>query len=494
MTSRDREQSIEWESLATPQRFQYVDWPAQFVDHVNDVTISRDENMQLRLVAAGVVKDSAELVRRRQEDNAILPGAFIPSIDISVNALGSQLELKMHLENSPSGIRASATGTSFEQNGIVHRLRRTFAHKFSPDESMQGLVPLTGPAWTTDWYINGENGLRFTQATTRRRRASFTRNRRFGDMAIDELTNGHDSWDHLVVDSDHLRFAFCKVPEESGDSLLRPIRIDFNHPSPSVDTRVAIGEILSFVVGRRMMWLGSTTFDATGWPIEEEAVNPFGSNLKDQCTHSSFPPIPLNWDGEQVEQAISTLLPKYLALREPLKLRDALWSYWIAKESTPGIDLPIFASAIEGLSRSWFASTGSKSRGLHVAAEKYRELVGDLLDALDEQLRLAGLPDEIGRTIAGANRMGGNEKMKVFYREIGLVVGKNEKAAVDARHRVAHGNPADENLEEIVKFGRSYCTLFERVFLKLLGYEGQYVDRTTLGHPARDLDQPAGGT
>lgn len=35
--------------------------------------------------------------------------------------------------------------------------------------------------------------------------------------------------------------------------------------------------------------------------------------------------------------------------------------------------------------------------------------------------------------------------------------------------------------------------LFERVFLKMIGYAGQYVDRTALGYPARHIDEPCAG-
>jgi len=77
--------------------------------------------------------------------------------------------------------------------------------------------------------------------------------------------------------------------------------------------------------------------------------------------------------------------------------------------------------------------------------------------------------------------------MRMFFEEIGLAVGAAEKSAMGARHRAAHGSLVAEELVELVKFGNAYRTLFERVFLRLLGYEGEYVDRTTIGHPRRPL-------
>jgi hypothetical protein len=83
--------------------------------------------------------------------------------------------------------------------------------------------------------------------------------------------------------------------------------------------------------------------------------------------------------------------------------------------------------------------------------------------------------------------------MRVFLREIGLPIGKREKAAMKARHLSAHGASAGEELTELVRLSHGYRTLFDRVFLRLLGYEGSYVDRTTAGYPSRPLLTPAGG-
>jgi hypothetical protein len=50
----------------------------------------------------------------------------------------------------------------------------------------------------------------------------------------------------------------------------------------------------------------------------------------------------------------------------------------------------------------------------------------------------------------------------------------------------------DDQLQ-LLRHTDAYRTLFERVFLKVLGYTGKYVDRTTPGYPARPIDEPCGG-
>jgi hypothetical protein len=90
--------------------------------------------------------------------------------------------------------------------------------------------------------------------------------------------------------------------------------------------------------------------------------------------------------------------------------------------------------------------------------------------------------------------MGMAEKVLVFFKEIGLKIGKREDAAMKARGRSAHGGSGSAaDFTELVQHGVAFRTLFERVFLQVLGYAGTYVDRTTLHFPNRPIDEPAGG-
>ncbi len=46
--------------------------------------------------------------------------------------------------------------------------------------------------------------------------------------------------------------------------------------------------------------------------------------------------------------------------------------------------------------------------------------------------------------------------------------------------------------EGMIRATRVYQTLFHRIVLKLLGYDGTYIDYGTLGHPSRDISEPPG--
>jgi hypothetical protein len=88
---------------------------------------------------------------------------------------------------------------------------------------------------------------------------------------------------------------------------------------------------------------------------------------------------------------------------------------------------------------------------------------------------------------------GGNEEVRAFFAKIGLKVGAVEEAAMRAANEPAHGTMTPgEKMKAYVVHGRAYRTLFARTFLRLIGYDGAYLDRTSPGFPSRALEEPAG--
>jgi hypothetical protein len=93
--------------------------------------------------------------------------------------------------------------------------------------------------------------------------------------------------------------------------------------------------------------------------------------------------------------------------------------------------------------------------------------------------------------------MSSNESLEFFFDEINLPVGEVERGAIQARNPMAHGSSVlfDEAAhEQMLRDTFAYRTLFNRILLKILGYEGDYVDHSVPGWPERPLEEPMGGT
>jgi hypothetical protein len=66
-----------------------------------------------------------------------------------------------------------------------------------------------------------------------------------------------------------LTFVVHLVPDEVGPKWSKNLGIEYAWKGgaiPDENTRDAIGEVIGFVTGRRLMPVGSTTFDAAGYP------------------------------------------------------------------------------------------------------------------------------------------------------------------------------------------------------------------------------------
>jgi hypothetical protein len=93
--------------------------------------------------------------------------------------------------------------------------------------------------------------------------------------------------------------------------------------------------------------------------------------------------------------------------------------------------------------------------------------------------------------ISGAFRKGVNEKMTFFFNLLGMEIGKTEKAAINLRNKMAHGKrdyQKEETIFDDIVLTRVYQVLFNRIVLKLLGYQGYYIDYSMENSPSRPLD------
>lgn len=123
---------------------------------------------------------------------------------------------------------------------------------------------------------------------------------------------------------------------------------------------------------------------------------------------------------------------------------------------------------------------------------KIKSLSPENSNSLEAQ-EIEELKKPIMNSICYSNGMSISKQYLAFFKEIGLESGLVEEKAIKARHAMAHGNKMDiKEFEKMERCTRAYQTLFHRVFLKVLGYEGRHIDRSVIGFPEKNINLSLG--
>jgi hypothetical protein len=243
-----------------------------------------------------------------------------------------------------------------------------------------------------------------------------------------------------------------------------------------------------------MLRVGTTVFDSAGHVLRENANSPWGHDAMSNARQPDRLVVPIfDWNRrDETENVLSFVTGAYLAARDELNLSHAVWTMWMAARMAVSFETPLYAAALEALMKGWFASNRSKTKAVYMAAEDFRRVFAEAIDKFQTTANGVKYGDRIVRKISAANAMSVNERFDIFFEEIKLRVGEGEASVIQSRNISAHGTKSDLHPHDLVVVGAGYRTLLNRVILKLLGFKGQYIDYSTVGHPVRNLDEPIG--
>jgi hypothetical protein len=480
--------SIEWETCSNPIEFRLSGAIAGLPPGPQSITIHRDEQYRLTAEIIGTA-DQAGFSSFHQSLREQVPGTIgSDGVDVVVADLSGQTRLQISLGGTFSFAFETPHRVSWTAQRHVYSYQRREQNRGHPNP----------PLWHTDWYLNGPKHFVFDRPTDFRSTTIHVRDRGDGrKLEFSGSTAGGGALDHVVVTAGELEFVVHVVPNPFGPPWSKNIAIDFGPAVPTDEVREAIGEIVGFAVGRRLIFVGSTTFDSEGHRLMAEARSPWDDESQSTCARhdDAVLEIGVGEGVNRLENVLGNLVPRYLKARAPLRLKDALWNYWLAAEAPLGLDLPIYSAAVEALKAGWFKSEQSKAKGTYIDKARFSALLEETFTLAENALKDEPSRFHILRKMKNCFQMSGNEQLSALFDELGLPIGTQERAAIKARNSPAHGGGAagDAELTALHRHSATYKVLFERVFLKILGYEGTYIDRSSVGFPLRCLDEPPGG-
>lgn len=478
---------LEWEGFTSKIEIKKIKESESIPKGAETIEIWRDDNYKLNGRILGEY-DGHGLGNMDKEEG--IAGTNMPSIEIEGTDHYGFISYKLShcyiggISNQVTRLDSNPK-TNFVANLMIYHVEK----KQLTDMKSDLLI---------EWYLNGPSGsFIFPRSTERQFKEDFIR-KRFDDeeKLYPGTYNEENTRDFAFVELENRSFIIQAVPKYFGPKWSNCIGIEYREEwggIPDEEEREAISEIVGFIFGKHLLNVGYTKFAGMGYPIEEVAKNPWGDNVVSKCQDAAL--FPVDIDNYQtwglVEKVLTQLIPQYLLLRDDLNLKQALWNYWVSLDLPIGVNLPILSAGVETIAKSWFKTSKSKTKGVYLAKKEYDELLASEFNFIEEKLRENVYQQRMLNKIKNSYNMGANERLDFFFSEIDLPIGETEGKAIKGRNSMAHGDIMnDQEIEKMVRLTRAFQTLFHRILLKILGFDGDYIDRSTVGWPRRHINEP----
>jgi hypothetical protein len=449
------------------------------------IYITRDSQFDLKATITGVIENPQFLDSVAGE----ISGTVSEHENIYGYSIDGVFKYKLHGivigKHSSYPVSLDPPSIRFEAELLLDSFQKFY---YDPDKDYESVQ---------DWFLSGKTEISFSRTTQRAVENKYIKSR----MEIDPeevtgITSGRgSSRDFLFVTTSEFDCIVGHVPKEFGPDWSFNLCIEYRKAFkriPTENEREAVKELVSFIFGTQLLHIGSTYYGAKSETISQDIKNPWGDNVVSKCTKGSLPPADITkFNKNQAEILLNTLLPEYLKLRERLRLSGAIWKYWIARYSSIGTNLPILSSAIETLSE-FILKEHKEVKHYYIEYGEFQKLIEDELKSINEKLSGHLFKEKVLNKIRSASQRGSNEKVEMMFEIIDLKVGEVERKAMKARNKMAHSSFGKIDRDEaisLIRTTRAYETLFHRVFLKILGYKGQYIDYYTLSNPHRNINE-----
>lgn len=353
----------------------------------------------------------------------------------------------------------------------------------------------------TDWYLNAPHNLYLPRLTKRNISLDFKRLRNSVEEANLEYSSksSGSKQDFAFVDTNQVKFIISKVDDDFGPEWSNKIGIEYIKKIGSIpekETRESISEIVSFILGKQLLHVGYTKYNNDGKIVEAFVKSHWTNNTISLCQEHDYKPINIRISRPvELEEVLKQLVPSYLQLRNELNLNETLYFYWASINSPKWVYLPIISAALEGLIQKCIKSNKFKIKSVYMEKKEFDKLLYEEMTKISEKLDKKEFKDKILRRIQNSYNMSASDRFSYFFDCINLEIGEIEKKAISARHGVAHGGMKFdyETIKKIIPATLAYQTLFNRVLLMILGYNGYYIDMSTIGFPEHLIDVPLGG-
>ena len=457
-----------------------------FWDDVDELSVSRDDNYNISISCVRYLnrykeKRQRSTVPRRE----FIPGETIPA---------GRLEIKIFDDYT-------VTFAPMYSNGYESKLDKT-NYKLSCYR-VEGKSSKK-PSVIKEWLLNGsKSGLYFCVNSKFEYKVEGSVSGIYGDLEFpikEELEEQEYNGRFIHFKYKDTAFDIHFVGNKYGPSWSTNLSISYFEEYgriPSLEEREQIREYMSFFIGKRLMYVGESSFDKNGNQIGfiMERPRTCGFDIKKECMSGAEAPI--RTDASVLEKYFDTVqkyIEPFSELYKKLDFASLFSAYWYAKNIIKPMDLPILSAALENLMRKWYEEVEFNPETVLMDKKDFANRIKPIKELVETQFVGTGYAERMKKSVEGMNRMSVREQLTHFFDGINMVVGEKEKNALKARNFSAHGSFDENNIDYKEQFmvSQVYKCIMVRVILKLLKYEGNYIDYGTLGYPEKNVNCPSG--
>ncbi len=458
------------------------------VEDVQQLFVSRDEELNIVIRCVSIVNQgTSRIIDIKKRESEYLPGMSVKPGEIVINYPG----------NSYRFCQCYFQGYTGNYQKIEYKLSCYHAEFKSKRGEKVALI--------REWILNGSRtGLRFCGNGKYDYTKESVISGNHGDLIFPEprsILEKNVIGRYLHVKFKDTAFDVSFLGNKNGPQWSENICISYfeNYGRiPRIDERECIREYLSFFIGKRLIYIGESSFDENGNIVGRIIEKPrtYNYDIKFLCSNGAKAPIKDEYaDLNHYVDAIQQGIDRFDFLYKTYDLESFLSAYWYSKNVARPFDLVILGSALERLVNEWYSEEKNNHDTVLIEKKDFSKRIRPVKELIEKIFEDTGYVERMKRSVDSINIMSTSEKFQRFFEEIGLPIGGAEKKALKARNCPAHGsyrNNNEKEVKEMQNMSKVYECLINRIVLKLLDYNGNYVDYGTIGYPEKDISCPCG--
>ena len=404
-----------------------------FWDDVDELCVSRDEDYNINISCIRYLNQYKEKKHSSiTQSQEIIPGSTVPEGKLKIRIYEDYI-----VEFNPIYF-----------HGYESKLDKT-NYKLSCYR-IEGKSTTENPSVIKEWLLNGsQSGLYFFGNSKFEYKVEGAVFGTYGDMEfpVKEQLEDQEYFGRFVhIKYKDTAFDIHFVGDNYGPSWSTNLSISYFEKYgriPDIDERKQIREYLSFFIGKRLIYVGESSFDEKGNQIGfvMEYPQTYGFDIKKVCQNGAKAPVRNDFSTLQnYFNVVQNYIDSFSELYEKLDFSSLFSSYWYAKEIAKPMDLPILSGALENLMRKWYDKVELNPETVLMDKKDFAQRIKPIKEIVQTQFAETEYVNRMKRTIENMNRMSVNEKMTHFFSNIDMPIGNVEKKALRARNFPAHGS------------------------------------------------------